>query len=94
MPSFAFSEEWQAVFRYTYVGSARVNGISFTGYETKLTTGKGDRFDEFYFGLNRYFYGHKLKCQLGVEHTRMLDQPADGGAYHGWGVVTALRVSW
>lgn len=94
MPSYAFSEEWQAVFRYTYVGSARANGISFTGYETKLTSGKGDRFDEFYFGLNRYFYGHKLKCQLGVEHTRMLDQPADGGAYHGWGVVTALRVSW
>lgn len=94
MPSYAFSQEWQAVFRYTYVGSARANGISFSGYETKLTTGKGDRFDEFYFGLNRYFYGHKLKCQLGVEHTRMLDQPADGGAYHGWGVVTALRVSW
>ena len=94
MPSYAFDEAWQAVFRYTYLGSARANGISFTGYETKLTTGKGDRFDEFYFGLNRYFYGHKLKCQLGVEHTRMLDQPADGGAYHGWGVVTALRVSW
>ena len=94
MPSYAFNEAWQAVFRYTYVGSARANGISFTGYETKLTNGKGDRFDEFYFGLNRYFYGHKLKCQLGVEHTRMLDQPADGGEYHGWGVVTALRVSW
>ena len=94
MPSYAFDEAWQAVFRYTYLGSARANGISFTGYETKLTTGKGDRFDEFYFGLNRYFYGHKLKCQLGVEHTRMLDQPDDGGAYHGWGVVTAVRVSW
>jgi phosphate-selective porin OprO/OprP len=94
MPSYAFSEAWQVVFRYTYVGSAAANGVSFTGYESKLTPGKGDRFDEFYFGLNRYFYGHKLKCQLGVEHTRMLDDPADGGAYHGWGVVTAVRVSW
>ncbi len=94
MPSYYLSDEWQVVFRYTFLTSARPNGISFTSYETKLTTGKGDRYDEFYFGLNRYFYGHKLKCQLGVEHTRMLDVAGDGGAYHGWGVVTALRVSW
>lgn len=94
MPSYAFNEAWQAVFRYTYVGSARANGISFTGYETKLTNGKGDRLEEIYFGLNRYFYGHKLKFQLGVQHSKMIDSANDGGAYAGWGVTTGLRVSW
>ena len=94
MPSYSFDQDWQAVLRYTRVVSALNNGVSFARYESMLTSGKGDRLEEIYLGLNRYFYGHKLKCQLGVEHTRMLDVAGDGGAYHGWGVVTALRVSW
>lgn len=94
MPSYTFSPEWQAVVRYTRVTSANNNGVSFARYESLLTAGKGDRLEEIYFGLNRYFYGHKLKFQLGVQHSKMVDRAADGGAYAGWGVTTGLRVSW
>jgi phosphate-selective porin OprO/OprP len=94
MPSYAFDKDWQAVVRYTRVTSANNNGVSFARYESMLTSGKGDRLEEIYFGLNRYFYGHKLKFQLGVQHSRMIDSANDGGAYSGWGVTTGLRVSW
>ena len=94
MPSYAFDKDWQAVVRYTRVTSANNNGVSFARYESMLTSGKGDRLEEIYFGLNRYFYGHKLKFQLGVQHSKMIDSANDGGAYAGWGVTTGLRVSW
>jgi phosphate-selective porin OprO/OprP len=94
MPSYSFDKDWQAVVRYTRVTSANNNGVSFARYESMLTSGKGDRLEEIYFGLNRYFYGHKLKFQLGVQHSRMIDSANDGGAYSGWGVTTGLRVSW
>ena len=92
--TYAFSKEWQAVARYTRVISANNNGVSFARYESMLNSGKGDRLEEFYFGLNRYFYGHKLKFQLGVQHSKMVDSANDGGAYDGWGVTTGLRASW
>ena len=94
MPSYSFDKEWQAVLRYTRVTSANNNGVSFARYESMLTSGKGDRLEEIYLGLNRYFYGHKLKFQLGVQHSKMIDSANDGGAYAGWGVTTGLRVSW
>jgi phosphate-selective porin OprO/OprP len=94
MPSYSFDKDWQAVLRYTRVTSAENNGVSFLRYESMLTSGKGDRLEEIYLGLNRYFYGHKLKFQLGVQHTKMIDSANDGGAYAGWGVTTGLRVSW
>ena len=94
MPSYSFDKDWQAVVRYTRVTSANNNGVSFARYESMLTSGKGDRLEEIYFGLNRYFYGHKLKFQLGVQHSKMIDSANDGGAYSGWGVTTGLRVSW
>lgn len=94
MPSYSFDKDWQAVVRYTRVTSANNNGVSFARYESMLTSGKGDRLEEIYFGLNRYFYGHKLKFQLGVQHSKMIDSANDGGAYSGWGVTTGLRLSW
>lgn len=93
-PSYSFNQDWQAVARYTRVVSALNNGVSFARYESMLTSGKGDRLEEVYLGLNRYFYGHKLKFQVGVQHTKMVDSAHDGGAYAGWGVTTGLRVSW
>lgn len=94
MPIYSFDKDWQAVLRYTRVTSALNNGVGFARYESMLTSGKGDRLEEVYLGLNRYFYGHKLKFQLGVQHSKMIDSANDGGAYAGWGVTTGLRVSW
>jgi phosphate-selective porin OprO/OprP len=44
--------------------------------------------------VNKYFYGHKLKWQTGVQYTTMDDNADDGGDYDGWGVTTGIRISW
>ena len=92
--TYSFNKDWQAVARYTRVTSTNNNGVNFARYESLLNFGKGDRLEEYYFGLNRYFYGHKLKFQLGAQHSKMVDSANDGGAYAGWGFTTGLRVSW
>lgn len=93
-PSYAFSQAWQGVFRYTRMTSALDNGLRFTRYESAANAGRGDRYDEYYFGINRYFYGHKLKWMFGLQHARMHDAAADGGAYAGWGLSSGFRVYW
>ena len=94
MPSYAFDENWQVVFRYTLMASADPDGLRFTRYENMVNAGHGDRYEECYFGLNRYFYGHKLKWMFGCQHTSMQDVAANGGAYHGWGLSSGFRVWW
>jgi phosphate-selective porin OprO/OprP len=93
-PIYNLNEDWQLVFRYTYLQSKLANGIYPIRYESWVNAGHGDRYQEYYFGLNRYFYGHKLKWMLAVEHGAMHDSAADGGAYSGWGFTSGFRVSW
>ena len=94
MPAYQLNADWQAVFRYTYLESKLNNGIYMVQYEGWLVPGAGDRYQEFYLGLNRYFYGHKLKWMFGLEHARMHDRASDGGSYNGWGFTSGFRVSW
>ena len=93
-PIYDFNEAWQLVFRYTYLESRLANGVYPIRYESFVTPGRGDRYQEYYLGLNRYFYGHKLKWMIAVEHAHMHDSAADGGAYSGWGFTSGFRVSW
>ncbi len=99
MPAVKLFETWQVVLRYTGISSDDPNGIRFSRYENKVigvSNGKavGDEYHEIYLGLNKYFYGHKLKWQTGLQYANMDDAPHDGGHYNGWGVTTGLRVSW
>ncbi len=94
MPFFNFTSRFQVVTRYTYVGSRDDNGVRLARYENQVVDGRGDRYNEFYSGLNYYFYGHKLKLQSGVQFADMNDSAADGGAYSGVAWTTGLRVSW
>jgi phosphate-selective porin OprO/OprP len=94
MPSYYLADGWQVVFRYTYINSDSKNGIRFARYENRLESGRGDEYNEFYFGVNKYFYGHKLKWQTGVQYTDMADSAHDGGEYNGWGVTSGIRISW
>lgn len=94
MPSVYLADGWQAVFRYTYINSDGNNGIRLGRYENRLESGRGDEYNEFYVGVNKYFYGHKLKWQTGVQYTTMEDAANDGGDYDGWGVTTGIRISW
>jgi phosphate-selective porin OprO/OprP len=94
MPSFNATDKLQFVARYTMVDSGGANGISLNTYENRVVTGRGDRYNEGYAGVNYYFYGHRLKLQSGVQFADMRDGANDGGAYSGTSWTTGLRVGW
>jgi phosphate-selective porin OprO/OprP len=94
MPFFNLKSRWQIVARHTYLRSRDANGVRLARYENQVTDGRGDRYNEFYAGVNYYVYGHKLKLQSGVQYADMNDSAADGGAYSGVAWTTGLRVSW
>jgi len=94
LPSYDFSPRIQAVMRYTYVGSAEDNGVRLPRYENRIVDGRGNEYNEFYVGLNVYFYGHKLKWQTGLEYASMKDDANDSGEYKGGGLSTGIRLYW
>jgi phosphate-selective porin OprO/OprP len=94
MPFVNLTPRFQVVGRHTYLSSKDANGLRLARYENQATAGRGDRYNEFYVGLNYYFYGHKLKLQSGLQFGDMNDRAADGGAYSGFASTTGLRVSW
>ena len=93
-PWYSLTDRLQLVGRYTYVKSDDPNGVRFGRYENVVASGRGDRYNEAYAGLNYYIYGHKLKLQTGVTYADMRDRARDGGDYDGWTWTTALRLSW
>lgn len=94
MPFYSFSEQQQVVLRYTYLDSSDDNGLKLGRYEREVVSGKGNRYNEFYLGLNVYIYGQKLKWQTGLQYAKMEDDANDGGEYKGWGLTTGLRTYW
>lgn len=94
MPFYNVTPKLQLVARETFVKSRDPNGVRLATYESRIVTGRGDRYQEIYTGANYYFYGHKLKLQSGVQFGDMQDSANDGGAYSGIAWTTGLRVSW
>jgi phosphate-selective porin OprO/OprP len=94
MPFFNFGPELQFVGRYTAISSTDSNGVRLATYESRVVSGRGDRYDELYLGANYYLYGHRLKLQTGLQFADMDDAAGDGGAYAGTSWVTGLRVGW
>jgi phosphate-selective porin OprO/OprP len=94
MPLFNATDKLQFVYRYTFLDSDGINGLSLATYENKVVTGRGDEYHENYVGANYYFYGHRLKLQTGVQFADMQDRANDGGAYSGTSWTTGLRVGW
>jgi len=94
MPYYNITPKLQAVARYTYLQSGEPNGVRMARYENMVVAGRGDLYQEFYLGLNYYFYKQKLKVQTGVQYADMRDQANDGGEYAGWAATVGLRVSW
>lgn len=94
MPFFNITSRVQVVGRHTYIKSDDPNGVRLARYESQAVSGRGDRYNEFYAGVNYYFYGHKLKLQSGLQFGDMNDSAADGGEYSGVASTTGLRVSW
>jgi phosphate-selective porin OprO/OprP len=94
LPWIDLTDRLQLAGRYTYLKSEEPNGLRLGRYENVVTAGRGDRYREFYAGLNYYIYGHRLKLQTGLTHAEMRDKAADGGEYEGVTWKTALRLSW
>jgi phosphate-selective porin OprO/OprP len=94
MPFYNTTDRTQLVFRYTYLSSDGENGLRLARYQDDVTAGRGDGYNEFYFGFNVFFYGHKLKWQNELQYATMDDASDDGGEYDGWGLSTGLRISW
>ncbi len=86
MPFFNVTSKFQLVGRYTVVKSDDDNGVRLATYESRVVSGPGDRYEEFYAGANYYFYAHRLKLQTGVQWAEMDDRANDGGDYWRRGV--------
>jgi phosphate-selective porin OprO/OprP len=94
MPYFQQTETVQWVMRYTWLDSKDDNGLRLGRYENEIVDGRGDRYQEFFAGVNYLFNEHKFKLQLGGQYTEMDDSARDGGEYDGWGLTLALRIYW
>ena len=94
MPFVNVTDKLQFAGRYTFLESDDQNGVRLATYESRLVSGRGDRYNEVYLGANYYFYAHKLKLQSGVQWADMNDRAGDGGAYSGVSWTTGLRVGW
>lgn len=98
MPHYQLNDMIQWVVRYTYLDSKGPGGIRLGRYENEIVGGRGDRYNEFYGGVNLFLYGHKAKVQLGAQYTTMEnsgDSPDNrSNEYDGWGVTLALRTYW
>jgi len=94
MPFLNVTSKLQFVGRYTFLHSGDPNGVRLATYESRVVSGRGDRYHEGYLGVNYFFYGHKLKLQSGVQFADLRDRAGDGGAYSGVSWTSGLRVSW
>ena len=91
MPFYDITDKLQGVFSYTYVESKEANGARLTRYERDLA-GRGDEIQEYFLGLNYFFYGHKLKWQNAFQYSEMENLGAK--EFEGWGFTSGLRLSW
>ena len=91
MPFYDFSNKLQGVLSYTYVESDDPLDVDVTRYERDLA-GRGDEMSEYFFGINYFFYGHKLKWQNAFQYTEM--DNLGSKVYEGWGYTSGLRISW
>ncbi len=94
MPLYDITDEFQFVVRYARMESSSFYGIRPTRYASKVVSGRGDIYDEFYAGVNWFIYGHKLKFQLGVEWANMKDHSGQGGSYDSVGTTFGFRSSF
>jgi phosphate-selective porin OprO/OprP len=95
-PFYDFNDNFQVVLAYTYVDGDGDNSVRLNRYDNRVENvdSRGDRVQDFYGGVNVYFYGHKFKWQTGVTFTTMDDTSEGGQDYEGWTLSTGLRVYW
>ena len=95
-PFYDFNKNIQITVAYTYVDGDGENSVRLNRYDNRVDNvdDRGDRYQDFYAGINVYFYGHKLKWQTGLAWAKMDDSSAGGNDYEGVTLSTGLRVYW
>ena len=95
MPFYDITDKTQVIFCYTHLDSSGDNQLRGSRWKDRLDRGeyRGDDLTEYFFGLNHFFYGHKLKWQNGLQYTQ-LDEAEGSKEFEGWGFTTAFRISW
>lgn len=95
MPFYNFTDSLQLVLQYAGVTSLDHNPeVKMSRYANKNTGKKVETAHNLLLGFNWYLYGHKLKWQNAVEYNYGGNLAGTGEDYNGYGVTSALRISW
>jgi phosphate-selective porin OprO/OprP len=96
MPFYNLSDELQLVFQYAGVTSTDSKSeIVMARYaERNNDKEKVETAHNFLLGFNWYLYGHKLKWQNAIEYNYGDKLAGSGDDYNGYGLTSAIRISW
>ena len=96
MPFYNFTEEFQLAFQYAGVTSLdSMSDVNMSRYASRnVGRTKVEAAHNFLLGFNWYLYGHKLKWQNAIEYNYGSKLATTGKDYNGYGVTSALRISW
>ena len=95
MPFYNFTDSLQLVVQYAGITSLdNQDDIKMSRYANKNAGQKVETAHNLLLGFNWYLYGHKLKWQNAIEYN--YGQNIDGTSenYNGYGITSALRISW
>ena len=102
MPFYNFSDSLQLVLQYAGVTSLDNQAdVKMSRYASKnaksFNNNNSDPVETAHnllLGFNWYLYGHKLKWQNAIEYNYGKGLASTGDDYNGYGVTSALRLSW
>ncbi len=95
MPFYNFTDSLQLVFQYAGVTSLdNKSEVKMSRYANKNANDKVETAHNLLLGFNWYLYGHKLKWQNAIEYNYGKNLEKTGEDYNGYGVTSALRISW
>ncbi len=94
MPFYNFTDSFQLVAQYAGVTSLDNQAdVKMSRYASKNAE-RVETAHNLLLGFNWYLYGHKLKWQNAVEYNYGKGLASTGDDYNGYGVTSALRLSW
>lgn len=96
MPFYDITDSLQLVFQYAGVTSLDNKAdVSMSRYASRnVGKDKVETAHNLLLGFNWYLYGHKLKWQNAVEYNYGKSMATTGEDYTGYGLTSAIRVSW
>lgn len=96
MPFYNFTDALQLVVQYAGVTSLdNKSDVRMARYPSKNSDkAQVETAHNLLLGFNWYLYGHKLKWQNAIEYNKGTNLSTTGEDYNGYGVTSALRISW